>query len=68
MLRLSFYRGCVRVESDKARFLEVLRWLCRKYPFEGKPRALPAGEDLRESLAKTLAAINASIVAGARGL
>ncbi len=39
------------VESDKARFLEVLRWLCRKYPFEGKPRALPAGEDLRDYFA-----------------
>lgn len=39
------------VEGDKRRFLDVLRWLCRKYPVEGRPRPLPQGEDLREYFA-----------------
>lgn len=34
------------VEADRKRFIAVLTWLCRKYPVDGKPRALPLGEDL----------------------
>lgn len=36
------------VDADKQRFIEVIRWLCRKYPVDGKPRPLPAREDLTE--------------------
>lgn len=35
-------------DADKNRFLDVLRWLCKRYKVNGEVRPLPVGEDLTE--------------------
>ena len=32
--------------ADRKRFFELLRWLAKRYPVEGRPQLLPSGEEL----------------------